>query len=422
VNWTGIPSIAPHVFGMQKIVITCEIVVDDDLTDAVMEAIAALSTEDCEFSGEVINMDFQEMPADKNAAAAPVEEEEEEEAPPAKAPAKYKRVITWDVVPADTEANMDACIAKIKGISIPGVNWTGIPSIADHVFGMKKIVITCEIVVDDDLTDAVMEAIAALSTEDCEFSGEVINMDFQELPKEKKAAPSEVDALKAELAAAKKDLAARDATIVALKAQLANAGKKGGDKKDNKKDKKKEEAAPAAGGIPMPAGPAIDRKLAAKCEQDGKSKASELKKMSDESGNMFFAAPVDACEGSLPGLIKAMEAADKSAPALGKLFASHGVEQLAIVCRVPAALADKVKVKEWAMETLESIGGLAASKDFYEGEGLVYFAVPATKGNFPIKMKDEATSAAFGFLRAKGLIVEEEDEGVDMAFLDDENF
>jgi translation elongation factor EF-1beta len=394
-----------------------------------MEAIAALSTEDCEFSGEVVNMDFQELPADKNAPrveSEPEDEEEEEEAP-AKEAAKYKRVITWDVVPADTEANMDDCIAKIKSISIPGVNWTGIPSIADHVFGMKKIVITCEIVVEDDLTDTVMEAIAALSTEDCEFSGEVINMDFQEMPKAKKAAPSEVDALKAELASVKKDLAARDATIVALKAQLANAGKKGGDskkdnKKDNKKEAKKEEAAPAAGGIPMPAGPAIDRKLAAKCEQDGKSKASELKKMSDESGNMFFAAPVDACEGSLPGLIKAMEAADKAAPALGKLFASHGVEQLAIVCRVPAALADKVNVKEWAMETLDSIGGLAASKDFYEGEGIVYFAVPASKGNFPIKMKDEATSAAFGFLRSKGLIVEEEDEGVDMAFLDDENF
>ena len=66
---------------------------------------------------------------------------------------------------------------------------------------------------------------------------------------------------------------------------------KGGDKKE--KPAKEEGAA-------LPAG--LDRKLAAKCQQDGTAKAKDMKKMNAESGNKFFCAGIDAPEGHLDGM------------------------------------------------------------------------------------------------------------------------
>ena len=83
---------------------------------------------------------------------------------PSKPQAKFKRVVTWEVVPADAEADFDAVIKMIQGIKIPGVEWVGVPAVQPHVFGLSKIIITSDIVVDDDLTDKIKTAIDALTT------------------------------------------------------------------------------------------------------------------------------------------------------------------------------------------------------------------------------------------------------------------
>ena len=179
-----------------------------DLAETIEKAIAALSTEDLEISAEVINMDFQEMQeAPKKKEAAPpaaAEEEEEEEAPKPKAAAKYMRVITWEIVPANTDADCNQCIEQIKSIQIEGVQWTGTPSVYPHVFGLSKIVIVSNITCDDDKSDAIMAAVEKLSTEETEFSAEAVNIDFQEMQAPPKKKLSELDQLKAELEAEKK--------------------------------------------------------------------------------------------------------------------------------------------------------------------------------------------------------------------------
>jgi translation elongation factor EF-1beta len=310
-----------------------------DLTETIEKAIAALSTEDLEISAEVINMDFQEMQeAPKKKEAAPpaaAEEEEEEEAPKPKAEAKYMRVITWEIVPANTDADFNQCIEQIKSIQIEGVQWTGTPSVVPHVFGLSKIVIVSNITCDDDKSDAIMAAVEKLSTEETEFSAEAVNIDFQEMQAPPKKKLSELDQLKAELEAEKKKGAEKDAIIAQLKADIAAA--QGGGKKaaGGKPAAEGKAAAPAKEAKEeLPAG--LDRKLAAKCEQDGSAKASELKKMHDESGNKFFAANVEGPEGNVDGLVVALKAANKKVPTLGKIFISGGLDKIAVAAWVPA--------------------------------------------------------------------------------------
>jgi len=334
----------------------------------------------------------------------------EEEAPPSKPPTKYARLVTWEVVPADADLDFQACIKQVQAIKVDSVEWTGVPAVQQHVFGLSKIVITSRIISEDDKSDEIKAAIEALTTDAVDWSAEIVNVDFQELAPEKKKL-SELDQLKAELEAEKKKGATKDKEIAELKAQIAavkgGGAAKGGDKKADKKggDKpKKEEAA-------LPAG--LDRKLAAKCQQDGTAKAKDFKKMCAESGNKFFCAGIDAPEGNLEGLKAAAAAADKSAPEIAKLLCSHGVEALAITVSVPAAERSVVDPKAWIAEAMESIGGVAiaaVNETLPDGTITLSIKQDGSKGLFPIKMKDEVIGSGFQFLRAKGLLNEDDDD------------
>lgn len=209
----GTSDVQPHVFGLSKLVMTTRMACEEDKSDDFKAAIEKLSTDDIDWSAEIVNVDFQELAPDKNWVPPPEsdEEEEEEPAPPAKPPAKYKRVVTWEVVPADPDAKFDDVIKMVQGISIPGGGaWVGVPQVVPHVFGLSKIVITSDLFGEDGevaLTDMIMEAIAKLSTDDLDISAEVVNMDFQEIIESKKkpaGGGSELDQLKAELEAEKK--------------------------------------------------------------------------------------------------------------------------------------------------------------------------------------------------------------------------
>jgi len=417
----GTSDVQPHVFGLSKLVMTTRMACEEDKSDDFKAAIEKLSTEDIDWSAEIVNVDFQELAPDKNWVPPPEsdeeEEEEEEPAPPAKPPAKYKRVVTWEVVPADPDAKFDDVIKMVQGISIPGGGaWVGVPQVVPHVFGLSKIVITSDLFGEDGevaLTDMIMEAIAKLSTDDLDISAEVVNMDFQEIIESKKkpaGGGSELDQLKAELEAEKKKGIEKDKEIAKLKEQIAAAsgggGKKGGDKKGgDKKEAKPKEEAPAAGGL--------DRKTAAKCAQDGTAKAKDFKKMQAESGNKFFCAGIDAPDGNLEGLKAAAAAADKSAPEIGKLLCSHGVEALAVTLSVPAGERGTVDPNAWLEFACESIGGskiAAKREDLPDGTICLSIAQDGSQGRFPIKMKDEVIGSGFQFLREKGLLNEDDDD------------
>jgi translation elongation factor EF-1beta len=325
------------------------------------------------------------------------------------APKDINRIFTWEVVPADADVDFDDAIKKVQAISIPGCNWIGEPKVSPHVFGLSKITIVSQITVDDEgIAETIEAAIEALSTEEVEYSGSVVNVDFIEVDKPKL---SEVDQLKEDLAKTKKlleqaneDNAALSEQIVKLQNEivvLKTEGPKagaGGAKADSG-DK-----------IEIPDG--VDKKLAAKAQQDGAAKAKELKKMNEEFGNKFFAAGITSAEGNPAALEVAMAGANKSAPDLGKIFASEGPASLAVVAFVPASLADTVNVEEWLAAAMESIGGMAAGVDVTKKGEMISLKVPqdTNAGRFPIKDKDEVIANGFQFIRAKGLLNEDDDD------------
>lgn len=92
-------------------------------------------------------------------------------------------------------------------------------------------------------------------------------------------------------------------------------------------------------------------------------------------------------------------------PITGKIFLSAGDKQLAIIAHVPKALAESkgVAIKEW-VDALTA--PLPTPTVVSSDEELVKLVIPADaeKGQFPLKMRDEAINAGFAFLRQKGLI------------------
>lgn len=104
---------------------------------------------------------------------------------------------------------------------------------------------------------------------------------------------------------------------------------------------------------------------------------------------------------------------------LAKAFLSAGDKQLAIIVHCPEAL---VKAKGVGMD--EWIEALTAPVKEHvqvveKGPEVAKLLVPgdADAGRFPLKMRDECTSAGFAFLRQKGLIPEDDssDDDVDYA-------
>lgn len=146
-------------------------------------------------------------------------------------------------------------------------------------------------------------------------------------------------------------------------------------------------------------------------------------------GVCFFNVSVDTPEGDMELMQALLDGAnaevDESseerkggAGDLGKAFLSAGDKQLAIIFHVPAALAEAkgVSMQEW----IDAV--TAPVKDHVQvveaGAELVKIVVPgnAEEGRFPLKMRDECTSAGFTFLREKGLIPEDDDSDDDVNY------
>jgi hypothetical protein len=117
---------------------------------------------------------------------------------------------------------------------------------------------------------------------------------------------------------------------------------------------------------------------------------------------------------------------------VGKMIYSAGVTQLALVAYVPDAehnkSASKIDVQVWMDHVLKTVGGgkvLTAKKAANSPKGghIVVACIPADpeKGKFPLKDKDSAMAAAFGFLRQHDAFPEDKDSSDEMVFGDDDN-
>jgi regulator of replication initiation timing len=248
------------------------------------------------------------------------------------------------------------------------------------------------------------EKIEALSTEDVEYSGTVVNVDFIEVDRPKL---SEVDQLKEDLKAAKAKIEELSEENNGLAAQIV---KLQNDLVDARAGKSKAPAKESKGAADSGAPAGVDKKLAAKAEQDGAAKSKELKKMNEEYGNKYFAAGITAAEGNPKALECSMNGANKSTAALGKVFASEGPTSLAVCIYVPDD--SEVNIKEWLDAAMEGIGGMAVATDINDAGNMISLKVDQNTeaGRFPIKDKDEVIAGAFTFIRAKGLLNEADDD------------
>ena len=182
---------------------------------------------------------------------------------------------------------------------------------------------------------------------------------------------------------------------------------------DARAGKSKAPAKEAAAATGLPDG--LNKKLAAKAEQDGAAKSKELKKMNEEYGNKYFAAGITAAEGNPKALERSMIGANNTThahntAALGKVFASEGPESLALCIYVPEA--SEVQAKEWPDAAMEGIGGMAVATDVHETGSMISLKVQQNTeaGRFPIKDKDEVIHHAFTYIRSKGLLNETDDD------------
>jgi len=253
----------------------------------------------------------------------------------------------------------------------------------------------------------------------------------------KAKAEAEADAAAKAEAAAK---AAKEAEAkVAAEKEVAEApAAEEGSKNKKKKNKKKknkggggEEAAktvdPEAAAKAAEEAAAAEAKVAAKklkaCEKEGGKKGVEIEGASEMGGLAFFCTTLSEPDGDMELLEKSFAAMNAipdpdpeeerrgGAGGVGKMCFSAGVEFLQIVANVPEELQEDKDIdgvtrkamdaKEWIQHVLDKF---AKESPGLEAEGNASFAkasVPANKdlGFFPLKIKDDAMSFAYGKLR-----------------------
>jgi len=212
------------------------------------------------------------------------------------------------------------------------------------------------------------------------------------------------------------------------------------EKKQSKKDKK---AAKKDGGAAKAADPEADAKAAAKklkaSEKEGGKKGVEIEGAADMGGLAFFCSTLMEPDGDMAmteAAFAAMnapideEAEERRGGAghLGKMMFSAGPEFLQIVCNVPAELQVEKDVngllrkgmdaKVWVEYVLAKFAKESPGLVVAEGSDVNFAKASVPKnqdiGFFPLKIKDDAMSAAYELLRANNCIQlnDSSDEGV----------
>lgn len=166
-----------------------------------------------------------------------------------------------------------------------------------------------------------------------------------------------------------------------------------------------------------------------KADKEGGKKGADLAGMAAMGGQEFFAAAVDEPQGDMAMLEAELLAMEREvdpneaevkggAGSVGKLLISNGTYQLALLASVPQSLqgADKVDAVQWVKHVAEATGGdvsNAVDKQSDRAYAKAIVKADPDKGLYAIRMKDEATPAAFGHLKKVGAIPEEDEEESD---------
>jgi len=108
------------------------------------------------------------------------------------------------------------------------------------------------------------------------------------------------------------------------------------------------------------------------------------------------------------------ELVKKDLPSNGVLLLTFDVNKIYIVAYVSEDKSSQVNATEWVKAALDAVGGVLADG---ATATLAHGHVDGdpTKDRYPIKLKDQAKSAGFAYLKSKGAIEEESDDDVAVA-------
>lgn len=218
--------------------------------------------------------------------------------------------------------------------------------------------------------------------------------------------------------------------------------KPAGESKKDKKAKAKAEAAPAAPKETPEEAAAkkaaeaekMKAKLLAKVIKEGGKKGVEIAGAADMGGLEFFCTTIESPDGDIELLQTAMDAMNKEidpeeeeskggSGEVGKMIFSAGKEVLAVVAYAPKA-QEKIDCGKW-INAVTTDDACAKFKWEVVGTPTSKFALCKGFGNsdlgqFPIKMKDDAMTAAFKHLRENNAFPEDDgDDEDDYCYGDD---
>jgi|Transcript_9787 hypothetical protein len=166
----------------------------------------------------------------------------------------------------------------------------------------------------------------------------------------------------------------------------------------------------------------LDAKRVKACIKEGGKKGIDLNGTQALGGVSFFNISMDEAAGELVYLEKTMEGSnlevDESAEErkggagdIGKVYLSAGVETLAVIGHLPAALAEEksIKLSAWMSAVLKPAGYTVGTKKgecvIAEGDFVKAVIVQdKDAGVFPLKLRDEMISAGVAFLRENSLL------------------
>jgi len=288
----------------------------------------------------------------------------------------------------DWDKHWDVIQQSIRDLKIEGLRWAKDFALQDFVYGLKKLLVVCQII--DSKVESTAPVVEKILTIPGVGGAEMLSIetagsdwDQNELD-EKNAA-----AKKAAAEAAGAEAPAADAGGEA-KPQSKKAAKKAAKKKGGEGDEKEDERV-------------ID-------EQMLKADADKAAIQCKESGG-YFVAGCNQSDGSggsdltREQLTQIVTWVHDKAPDTILMVTTAGKTRVAALVAVPASKRGSFKATDWLSATQAVPVGPQSDDEAY-GE---YICAPE-KDEFPIKIKDVVNSQAFTFLKAAGLVKEESDD------------
>lgn len=289
-----------------------------------------------------------------------------------------------EVMP-DTEVedfSWDNIEKDVRAMRINGLLWAaGAFAQVDFVFGLKKMLVVCQIV--DNMVESTAPVVEAIK---------------------KIKGVSECEMVSIQTAQDDWDPENKRSMIAGAASQAASdkkkGGKKGGDgKKKDKKGKKQE-------------GP--------RTVTDDMIKQSAQKICVAAKEAEYYVAGVTECDGSgqtdvsKEQFLKVDKIVREKVPDCVLFYIGAGNTAVTALVTVPAAKKGKVDAIAFLNSTMVPADAKESTTECAYGA----YKCDAEKGDFPIKIKDQVNGMAFQYLRSSGLLVESDDDGEDY-FLSD---